>query len=65
VNLKRRQQRADEPPALRLVELVTGPQPIPATGSGVRLRVGALVIELDRGFDAATLDQLLDVVAPC
>lgn len=65
VNLGRRQQRADEPPALRLVELVTGPEPIPATGSGIRVRVGALVVELDRGFDAATLDRLLDLVAPC
>ena len=35
-----------------------------ADGSGVRLRVGELVVEVDRGFDEATLRAVL-AVATC
>jgi len=35
-----------------------------ASGSGVRLRVGELVVEVDRGFDEATLRAVL-AVATC
>ena len=65
LNLERRSGEAAEPPELRLVELVSEVAPRQSARSGVRLVVGELVVEVDRGFDAGTLGRVLDLVAPC
>jgi hypothetical protein len=67
LNLERR-AAADETAPLRLVELVAREEQAtsPASvASGVRLEVGGLVIQLDRGFDSGVLLKVLDLVAPC
>ena len=65
MNLERRGQQGPPESQLRLVELVSGEAPVTSAGSGVRLVVGDLVVEVDRGFDPGTLGRVLDVVAPC
>jgi hypothetical protein len=47
------------------VELVGEGRPATTQASGVRLVVDALVIEVDRGFDAGTLYRVLDLLAQC
>ena len=58
-----REQAARLPPALRLVELVAAPAA--PKDVGVRVRCGAFVVELDSGFDDATLDRVLAAVGRC
>ena len=60
--LERRKDVADLP-TLRLLELV--PKSTEPAQSGVRIRVGGLVVELDRTFDHEVLAAVLDVVVPC
>jgi hypothetical protein len=58
-------RRAEALPTLRLVELVpTAPARQPGA-TGVRLRVGADMVELEAAFDDATLPLVLAVVAAC
>ena len=65
MNLERR-GRPDPPGStLRLVELVTDETDTRSIGSGLRLVLGDVVVEVDRGFDTATLGRVLDVVARC
>ena len=63
LNLTRKAQRTESPP--RLVELRVPLLPAQATTSGVRLRVGEVVIEVDQDFDATSLARLLNVVRSC
>lgn len=65
LNLERRSAVEREPTTLRLVELVGEGRPATTQASGVRLVVDALVIEVDRGFDAGTLYRVLDLLAQC
>jgi hypothetical protein len=65
VNLERRSRGQGTRSELRLVELVSQEPCGPPTGSGVRLVMGELVVEVDRGFDQGTLLAVLDVVAAC
>lgn len=65
LNLERRTRRAVGPPELRLVELVSGPVVSRSSGSGVRLRIGEVVVEVERDFDVSTLGRVLDLMAPC
>lgn len=58
-------RRAEAPTTLRLVELVPTAPAGPQAGTGVRLRVGAVIVEVDADFDAATLQRVLTAVAPC
>ncbi len=58
-----REDAARLPPALRLVELVAAPA-APKT-VGVRVRCGALVVEVDADFDEATLGRILAAVVRC
>jgi hypothetical protein len=67
VNLAR---RGAVPVAHGFVELVpraSAPPAAPAAARcpGVRVRVGALVVEVDAAFDPATLQRVLAVVATC
>ena len=65
LNLARREGRESPVAALRLVELVPQASPVPAAGSGVRLRLGGVVIELDRDFDEHTLARTVDALSAC
>jgi hypothetical protein len=65
LNLERRSAEAAKPSELRLFELVSEAAPPRSAVSGVRLVLGELVVEVDRGFDAGTLGRVLDLVAPC
>jgi hypothetical protein len=65
MNIARRDRPAPPPSALRLVELVAAETDAMPVGSGLRLVLGDLVVEVDRGFDAATLGRVQDVVARC
>jgi hypothetical protein len=56
--------RAEAPTALRLVELDPTPPAKQPAGTGVRLRAGALIVEVDADLDAAALQRALTVVAP-
>lgn len=63
INLDRRGQAAsDGPMRLRLVELVAHPTVAP---SRYVVRMGEFAVEVDDGFDDATLRRLLGVVASC
>ena len=53
-------------PPVRLVELVTEPQPAaPASKARYLIRTGAFEVELGADFDQDTLFKLLEVVAAC
>ena len=65
LNLERRERPPPRSSALRLVELVAAETDAKPVGSGLRLVLGDLVVEVDRGFDPATLGRVLDVVARC
>lgn len=60
VHLERQHSR---PPAIRLVELV--PAATTPKDSGVRLRCGAVVVEVDAHFDERTLARVLAAVSSC
>jgi len=64
MNLERRGRSVASSP-LRLVELVQPKATVRSEGSGVRVRTGGVVIELDRDFDTEVLVAVLDLVAPC
>jgi hypothetical protein len=64
MNLERRERLVQDRP-LRLVELVQPTATPRPGGSGVRVRAGGVVVELDRDFDMEVLVAVLDVVAPC
>ena len=61
VNLER-ERAVRTPTGLRLVELVPGSR---APATGLRVRCGALVVELDPGFDEVALRRVLAVVVGC
>ena len=65
MNLARRDQPDPPGSTLRLVELVAEGAAERTVGSGLRLVLGDMVVEVDRGFDASTLGRVLDVVARC
>jgi transposase-like protein len=65
MNLERRGHRSPPASPLRLVELVSGEAPVDSANSGIRLVIGDLVVEVDRGFDPGTLGRVLNLVAPC
>ena len=58
-----RPNRARQAPPLRLVELV--PRGVPRAQPGVRVRCGAMVVEVDHDFDDAALSRVLAAVARC
>jgi phage terminase large subunit-like protein len=62
VIFERREARRPAPP-LHLVELV--PRRDPPSESGVRVRCGALVVEVDPNFEDHVLARVLAVVARC
>jgi hypothetical protein len=62
VILERKDARRPAPP-LHLVELV--PRSNPPTTSGVRVRCGVLVVEVDPCFEDHVLARVLAVVARC
>lgn len=51
--------------AMRLVELVPSSTTTPTTSARYAIRCGALTVEVDAQFDAATLRRLLQVVVAC
>lgn len=58
-------RRASDPPtstALRLVELVPAGRTV---ATGYRVHVGSVVLEVDAGFDEASLRRLLAVLSSC
>lgn len=58
-------RRAEAPLPLQLVELVPTALARQPAASGVRLCVGAVIVEVDADFDAATSRRVLTVVGPC
>ena len=56
----------DEAPALRLVELVSGPAPATSASTPrYTVHCGELSVEVDERFEDSTLLRLLQVVASC
>ena len=63
---KARQDDAGESESLELVE-VSPSVPSAGNASGIKLAVGGVKIELEKGFDAATLSNVLNLLGarPC
>ncbi len=54
----------EAPPKVTLARVEVKPaQPVRGGGSGVQLAVGAVRVDVERGFDAATLRAVLAVIA--